>query len=376
MTRNGNSFRSFLLAAIAATIFVPGCGDDGGGVDIPGLPSGDDVVVSLGSNYSDTSVLSRVVLPQLFVDVAGIDGVASLDPIIRHRGDYLFVVNRFGFDNVTILDASDHSLVGQISTGAGSNPQDVAVIGTRAFVATFGGKGLVVFDLANLDAGVMAIDLSSVDPDDEIPNCIAVEIVEGDVWVACGRADDNDDYLTPRGVGRIAIVDGDTQTLTSTVDLQHASPVGFFLQGVDRVYLSTVPSFFEPASDGCIERLKTTGSSLGDGCLIDNQTLGGYAAGLSWTTGSILAAVVTGFDADDFGALGKVLSVDGDDGSVIDTLTDSSVRAFDVAVCPSGAWVAADATKGLRVYEGDGAELTDAPIDIGAPVVQGGTICL
>jgi len=378
MSCNETSFLSYVLAMSVAASLAVGCGDDGGSVDIPGLPSGDDVVVALGSNYADSSVLSRVVLPELFVDVAGIDGVASLDPVIRQRGDYLFVVNRFGFDNVTILDASDHSLIGQISTGAGSNPQDVAVTGSRAFVATFGGKGLVAFDVNQLDAGVTEIDLSSLDPDDETPNCIAAEIVDGDVWVACRRADDNDDYLTPRGVGRIAIVDVDSETLTSTVDMQHSSPIGFFARSAERVYLGTVPDFFQPASDGCIERFKTSGSELGDGCLVDNEDLGGYAAHLVWGRDGLRAAVVSGFDADDFGALGKVVAFAGigSDAVELTALTDESVRALDVAVCPDGRWVAADATRGLRVYERDGTELTEAPIDIGAPVVQGGILCM
>ena len=54
----------------------------------------------------------------------------SSDPVVSRTGGSLFVVNRLSFDNVQRLDPSDGFATSwQSRVGAGSNPQDVLVVG-------------------------------------------------------------------------------------------------------------------------------------------------------------------------------------------------------------------------------------------------------
>src|SRR5262249_12324940 len=60
------------------------------------------------------------------------------DPVLRHFGHELFIVNRADGNNVTILDDRTLAFADQLGTGAGSNPQDVAVVGDKLYVPTYG----------------------------------------------------------------------------------------------------------------------------------------------------------------------------------------------------------------------------------------------
>src|SRR5262245_39594662 len=66
------------------------------------------------------------------------------DPILRHIGNELFIINRADGNNITIVDDESFALVEQLGTGASSNPQDVAVLGNKLYVPTFGTKGVTV----------------------------------------------------------------------------------------------------------------------------------------------------------------------------------------------------------------------------------------
>ena len=66
-------------------------------------------------------------------------GAALGDPVLRYIDGKVYVINRFGSNNVTILDGKTLcSSIEQISTGANSNPQDVAVVGNKLYVPRIG----------------------------------------------------------------------------------------------------------------------------------------------------------------------------------------------------------------------------------------------
>src|SRR4051812_5023508 len=104
------------------------------------------------------------------------------DPYLRHFGGELFIINR-GENNITILDDQTLQLKEQIGTGAGSNPQDVAVVGTKLYVPTLGTKGVTV--LTRGSNTTTEIDLSADDPDHK-PDCNSAYTVGTDVYVSCG----------------------------------------------------------------------------------------------------------------------------------------------------------------------------------------------
>ena len=129
-------------------------------------------------------------------------GAIGEDPVLRKKGDELFVVNRASGNNVTILKASDFSLVEQLGTGPSTNPQDVVALGNKLFVATLGNKGGVI--LTRGSTQVTEIDLSADDPDGK-PNCNSVILAGNKLLFSCGLLDDTNMFLPPRGVCALVI---------------------------------------------------------------------------------------------------------------------------------------------------------------------------
>lgn len=362
------------LFAVLAACLAAACTNSQVVDDQP--PDGDATIFAVSTDYVSTGLASTITVPDLAVTQNAVDGVASTDPVVRHLGDRLFVVNRLGADNVTVLDPVTLQLVAQISTGSGSNPQDVAAVGDTLFVPTFAGTGVVVLDLAHPDDGVVdTIDLSSLDSDG-VPNCNAAAAVGGKVFVSCGLLDDNGD-LSAQGPGRIAVIDASSHALITDFALDNKNPIGPFVAlpelGGDLI-IDTVPDYTD-TTQGCIERISTD-TPAAAGCFVDHSDLGGIASGLAPGAGQLWIAVTEGWDAQDYQPLGKVESLDlGSMTLASAPITTDGERAFDVARCPTGQLAVADAAGGIRIFADDGSELTTEPLDIGLPPIGGGLTC-
>jgi DNA-binding beta-propeller fold protein YncE len=74
--------------------------------------------------------------------------VASVhsDAIVRWHGGLVYVVNRFGQDNIQVIDpAQNYATVRQFSVGNGTNPQDIAFVSpTKAYVSRLGSASLLI----------------------------------------------------------------------------------------------------------------------------------------------------------------------------------------------------------------------------------------
>jgi hypothetical protein len=293
------------------------------------------------------------------------------DPVLRHQGDELLVVNRFNGNNVTILDDQTLALKEQLGTGPGSNPNDIAASGEKLYVATFNGKGLVV--LTRGSTAIQTIDLSADDPDHE-PNCVSLYLIDTRLYVACELLDAS---FHAQGPGKIYVVDTATDTLRGdlTVTLVHSNPVGYLERipagaphGGDLV-ISTVGDFPYIPVNGCLERIATGPTPSAAGCLLDNTAISGYPSRVEFESGDgvdmIWTAVSVQHDPD---PLGQLRGYDLRLSSLwADPISAASQQITDVAHCPSGEVVAVDATpnaNGLRVFL-NAIEVTTAPIPIG-----------
>ncbi len=377
--------RAILATALACA--AAACGDDidrsadGGGAGEADASGGgvSATAFAVGTDFFSAGIASAIDIPALDVLQNAVDGVASTDPVVRYLDGRIYIVNRFGADNVTVLEAQSLQLVAQISTGAGSNPQDVAVDGDRVYVATLTGPGVAVLDLARPDDGVVdTIDLSDLDPDGE-PNCHSAVRVDRRLAVVCGILDQR---FKPRRRGLVAVIDLDGEAPVRRISLQHPRPFGFALalsSGplAGDILVPTAPKFLQPAAAGCLERVHIAGDGPeGASCLVDNEAMGGFAAGMAaGDRDRVWLAVTTGFDPDDYGALGYAAAWDPAAGALEEPITGDGVRAMDIAACPGGALAVSHATLGVRVYATSGEELTETPLDLGLPPVANGLVC-
>ena len=338
------------------------CGSEDGG---PGDGDGEATIWAVGTDFSTAGVLSRVDLPSLTVTQDAVVGVASTDPVVRSYGGLLYIVNRFGFDNVTIVDPASGQLVEQISTGNGTNPQDVAVKGDKLYVAALGSAGVVVLDTANPSAAPTTIDLSSYDTNDGIPDAGSVYLVGDTLFVTLQLLDDQ---FTSHG-GKVVLIDTTDDTVVGDFDLTYHNPIGLLQPHGDELIVATTEDF--GAGNGCVERIATGATPASAGCLIENGDLGGYPGAYRSGGASAWVTVNTSFTE------AKLVAVDAS-GAISATATDAGQQPTDMTVCPTGHVVVGDTTGGgLRVYDADGAELTTEVLDIGQPpVFVNGLVCL
>ncbi|MCP4447540.1 MAG: hypothetical protein GY811_19690 [Myxococcales bacterium] len=332
----------------------------------------DAEVFALGTDGVTSGILSQIFIDNLGVGQGVIAGVAASDSVVRHVGDRLYIVNRFGSDNVTIVDIDTKQLVAQISTGAGTNPQDVAVIGDSIYVCAYDSGNIIVLDQGDEQATPTLIDISSYDSDG-VPNCGSIIEVDGNLYASLGILDDT---FASQG-GKVIVIDSATNTISTDFDLTNNNPFGLFeassstgpFQG--DLLITTTEDF--GTGNGCVERVSPGPTPASAGCLIENSELGGFVSKLQVVGDSAYLAVSTSFTE------GKLVRVDSSGTLAEQSITPAGQHVTDFVVCPWGEIVTNDKNQGtLRVYGSDDVERTEsAGLDIGLPAAYAnGIICL
>jgi len=366
---------------LTSLLVFAACGDnlaqepDGGPDAQGGAPHA--VVVSGSFQAGEPGVMSALDLGTLQVaQRVAPNGAVGSDPVLRRVDGELFVVNRADGNNITVLDATTFAVKEQLATGAGSNPQDVAVVGTKLYVPSLGTAGVVVVTRGS--AEITTISLASLDLDGK-PDCVSAFRVGNDVYVACGMLDEN---FTARGPGKVVVIDSSTDTVRATITLANTNPFGMFEQMPASVggalVIPTVPSFGD-FSVGCVEKIRPGATPAVDGCVVTNQSVNGIVSRIEFQDLGALKVqwmVVTSFDTEPHGNL-----------QGFDLVTNCLWPAplspptqvlVDVTVCPNEQLVVADQTaaaNGLRVYDG-GSETTTSALSIGLlPGSTRGLVC-
>ncbi|MEO6776059.1 MAG: hypothetical protein ABI467_24065 [Kofleriaceae bacterium] len=285
-------------------------------------------------------------------NVAG--GVAGGDPFIKKLGDRVYIVNRTE-NNVLALDAATLHFIGQFGTGAGSNPQDVAVVGDKLYVPALGTAGVVTGTIGGSE--VKTIDLNAaVGSSDGKPDCVGVAAVGTDIYVTC----ENLLAFAPASVGKLVVIDSTTDTIKTHVDLPVEDPQNLIAELADH---TLVVSSYDKAA-GCTMRI-TPGATPTATCLVGNSQLainGAEPTHIAVQGDKIWFASTTDY------VDGGLRSYDIATSMMGALVAPASESIRDIAVCPNGKLVVADATGsgGLRVFD-NGTELTTAALPIGLP---------
>ena len=152
------------------------------------------------------------------------------DAVVRAFGDRIYVVNRFLGDNLQVLDpARGLATVLQCSTGPGSNPHDVAVVGPhKAYVTRFDRPELWIVDPGAAScAGFFLgqVDLGSYADSDGLPEMDQMTLVADRLFVSLERLDRARDFA-PAGKSLLAVIDTTTDTIVGTVTLSGGNAFG------------------------------------------------------------------------------------------------------------------------------------------------------
>ena len=369
-------------SVVLAFVLLAACGDDthvdpGPADAAPGTMTQQALVVS--GDFDMTGLMSKLDLStmQMTQNIGGI-GAVSGDPVIRHIGSRIYVVNRSGGSSITVFDANTLTFLDQYGTGGNSNPQDVAVVGTSLYVPALGTAGVVKIDTVTL--AIKTIDLAPLDQDGH-PDCVSAYAVGTKVFVACGTLDE---FFSPRGPGSVVVLDATTDEVTTTITLPTPNPYNFIVQSPESsvfggdLLIPLLPSFTD-YSTGCIARI-STGAAPAATCAtgLTNAEVGGTVVHMDVAhDGSMLWMAVGTLQPDFSNPTGSLKGFDLESGSLWDAPVSPSTQMIQyLAACPDGSVVVADGTfgeSGLRVYK-ETAEVTSAPIAIGLPPTFGNAV--
>ena len=272
----------FALAPLALALALAGCSGTGS-VTAPFL-GGTNLAYVITSD-PPTGRLRVIDLDsrQVTANVAMVHSDATL----RIHNGLIYVINRFGADNIQIIDPTKNFATRkQFSTGNGSNPQDIVfATALKAYISRYGSADLLV---VHPTTGIQlnTISLAAFADGDGIPEMARMALIGPHLFVACQRltnfAATNPSVVVVIDVRTDAVVDVDPATAgIQAITLTGRNPVTDFVYdaGTHSLLIGCVGSF--GALDGGIERIDvTTFQSLG--FVISETTLGGDIGDIAW----------------------------------------------------------------------------------------------
>lgn len=238
------------------------------------------------------------------------------DNAIAAYGEYIYVLEKFGADNVIKVKADDiapSGVIYQYSVGNGANPQGMVFLNDRkAYVSQYGDSMLWIVDpgaMSEEGFKIGKVDLSAYADGDGLPEMSPMALVEGKLYVGCQRLDRDNNWIPLDA--QVVIIDTATDEVTGAITLQKGNPQAMVAYG-GKLYVTSGGSLFDP-TDGGIEVIDTTTDTYA-GLLLAESDLGGNVGGLlfrSATKGYVIVGnwpdyVVRPFDPST-GDVGAVL---------------------------------------------------------------------
>ncbi len=349
---------------IAVFSVVHGCGSGGGGgPDADGR--GKALVVT--TDYQD-GAYSLIDLEdhsvQATLGLIGSDAVCRYDSITRTP----FIVSRMGTNAVEVLGPEEGwGVVSEYSVGAGSNPQDIAVVAEdRAYIPRYDSPDLLAVH-PTTGAELDSLDLSAYADADGVPE-LAWTLVLGDqVFIAAQRLTN----FMPGDYSSLLVLDAATGRVDREIRLSAADPFSpiRYVPALDRIAVTEVGAF--GALDGGLELLAPDADGPA-GLAVTEADLGGDLVDAVVVDAARGYAVI-GVDQGGGEMTTRLVRFDPTTGQPTVTLAEAD--AYDhsfLALNPDRTqlWVTDRhrTAPGVRIYSvEDDTELTDGPIDVGLP---------
>ena len=270
------------------------------------------------------------------------------DLVIRARGRYVYILERYGRDKVIKYDSKDRVKEYEQVLGPNLNIQDIAIVSdTKAYISALESSGLIVFDPMTGNK-TSTIDLSSfntyagTDSAEASPFASALAVYNGYVYVACQRLktvpSDWGSTFVPADTSLIVVINANSNTVSTSIKLSMKNPASISVSG-NRLLVSSSGDWYDPDVPGGVELID-----------LDNNANLGVVAEKSKFGGSISTVVFVSLDK----AYISVMDAGWSTGIVQFNPTSKTVGAKIAGVSDGSGGVAYDGSK-LYVGERGGA---------------------
>jgi DNA-binding beta-propeller fold protein YncE len=211
------------------------------------------------------------------------------DTRVRWYNGRIYVINRFGQDNIQVVDPATLATVKQFSTGNGSNPADIAFASpSKAYVTLYERAGLLIVNPQS-GAALGSVALGAFADADGIPEMDHMELVGPYLFVSLQRLDRAHGFV-PTDSSLIAVVDTRADTVfdcdptlpgTQAILLAAKNPVTPFALDPQSGRLLIGCAGAIGALDGGIEWIDPL-QFKSDGLAITESALGGDVGSIAW----------------------------------------------------------------------------------------------
>lgn len=207
----------------------------------------------------------------------------------------VYVVNRYGQDNIQIVERTKNPRIGQFSAGRDLNIQDIAVVGEKAYISNYNTRELLVADL-NTGKIVKHIDIGAKSDKDNKPEMHRMLLVGSRLLVQLQNLD-RDHGFAPTEKSYLAVIDTDRDALDGErpfVELKVTNPVSDIKRGPDaNVYVAGAGFVWRSSKlDGGIVSLNSR--TLGpQELIIDEKTLKGDIVDFEILRSDLAVAIVS-----------------------------------------------------------------------------------
>jgi len=298
------------------------------------------------------------------IEVIHQDAVCRYDPLIGLP----LIVARLGADAVDIVDPDQNwQVVGEYSVGAGTNPQDIAVVSPeRAYVSRLQDPALLVVHPLTGEI-VDEIDLATYADADGLAEPAGLFQLEGKVYALLLKLEN----MTSTGTSSLLVIDGPSGDVEDVLELSAPNPAGRLrlANGIGELVIVEAGAFGDH-QDGCVETFDPLTGEL-SGPLVTEADLGG----------DLVDAVIAS-EHKGYAIIGETLGAEGNTRVVVfdpatGTKTGDLILAdgFDhlsLELTPEGheLWIPDRRLDrpGIRIFDVEtDQELTAEPIDVGLP---------
>ena len=304
--------------------------------------------------------------------------VIHSDAVARYFDGLIYVINRFGADNIQILDpANGFATVRQFSVENGSDPHDIAVVSTtKAYVTRYNKTDLWIVD-PSTGKQTGSVNLSAFADGDGIPEMDHLLLTGDRLFVSVQRIDRNTNW-NPVGLSYLAVVDVTADTLvdvdpgtagTQAIALAATNPFSDLQMNTStgNLYVACVGDW--GTADSGVEAVNPMTLSS-EGIVLAGTTVGGDITDIELVSAETGYVIIT--DAN-FHSL--LVRFNPSTGAVTETVyAPGDFVLKDIARAPTGELFLVDRSvtnPGIRLYDVEtGAEITSTPIDVGLPPFQ------
>ncbi|MBD3334838.1 MAG: hypothetical protein GF355_04930 [Candidatus Eisenbacteria bacterium] len=343
----------------------------------PAAASAGERVITLATDFQSAGSLAATETAPPWETDADLTLVHS-DCTARVHGGLIYVVNKLGADNVQVVDpAADFATLIQFSVGAGTNPQDIAVVTPeRAYVSRYETNDLLEVD-PQTGEHLGTVSLADFADADGLCEMHRMHIDGGFLYIQIQRMlrQDWPDPWIPAPPSLLAVLDLDHGELVD-VDPDEPGIQGIALQGLNPV----APMQVEPETGdllvpeagqyavidaGGVERVDLDAWESNGFSITETQLGGDVVDFAPWSPSKAFALIS---DAE-FNT--KVLAYDPAGGGTLDTVYDPGGYVLvDLLPASSGYLFVGDrdfVNPGLRVFDCETHDLLAGPISTGPP---------